>query len=226
MSLYLFGLSTKFYLEVSDKVCEPKLFNCGFHFPAKRWDWRRTLKLPPASRSRTRTWSTEMTRPDSTPRTKMAATTNKVRFFSVVSGISPMFCKLWRNSLASNKTFLETVRNGRVVWVSLELTVAKETQEHKWKMHSPQGVVEEWDRTKNEHFWKQLSSLRVVRGNSTMSVSHNNLVRTKHYLDMSHNKSFAPVWWTNTTWAQEVTIISLHKTVTFNLAMNKHGREL
>ena len=30
-------------------------------------------------------------------------------------------------------------------------------------------------------------SLRVGRGNCTMSLSRNNLVRTKHYVDMSFN---------------------------------------
>ena len=38
---------------------------------------------------------------------------------------------------------------------------------------------------------------------------------------MSRNKWFAPVWWTNTTWARVVTIKSLHKRVSFNLTMNK-----
>ena len=40
----------------------------------------------------------------------------------------------------------------------------------------------------------------------------------KHYMDVSYNKWFATVWWTNTTRALVVTMIIQHKIGSFNIA--------
>lgn len=45
---------------------------------------------------------------------------------------------------------------GAEVWGRRDLAVAKETQEHEWKMYTDPGVVKEWYRTNSEQFWQQL----------------------------------------------------------------------
>ena len=56
-------------------------------------------------------------------------------------------------------------------------------------MYSPQGVVEEWERTNSEQFWRQLCSLSFAR-NHAMSVSHNILVSTQHIMNVSRNNHY------------------------------------